>query len=140
MRPLDGLVLFRVYRNNRMVGERSTRTVASPLPEAEGTQLVAPSNQRTSLCLSGRRHRACMAPPRLAKPVMPGLWVLTFGHGADSRKPVAPTIPGGDMVMERPARRMTLRQLLTHSEKCTRDLVEHFQTTVLTRITDFRDL
>jgi hypothetical protein len=81
-----------------------------------------------------------MAPPRLAKPVMPGLWVLTFGHGADSRKPVAPTIPGGDMVIERPARRMTLRQLLTHSEKCTRDLVEHFQTTVLTRITDFRDL
>jgi hypothetical protein len=44
------------------------------------------------------------------------------------------------MAIDRPARRMTLRQLLTHSEKCTRDLVEHFQTTVLTRVTDFRDL
>jgi hypothetical protein len=35
---------------------------------------------------------------------------------------------------------MTLRQLLTHSEKCTRDLVEHFQTTMLPRLSDFRDL
>jgi hypothetical protein len=35
---------------------------------------------------------------------------------------------------------MTLRQLLTHSEKCSRDLVEHFQATVLSRVTDFRDL
>ena len=44
------------------------------------------------------------------------------------------------MPVERPARRMTLRQLMTHAEKCTRDLIEHFQTTVLTRMTDFRDL
>ena len=35
---------------------------------------------------------------------------------------------------------MTLRQLLTHSEKCSRDLIEHFQATLLTRISDFRDL
>ena len=44
------------------------------------------------------------------------------------------------MAIERPARRMTLRQLLTHSEKCTRDLLDHFQTTVLPRVADFRDL
>ena len=35
---------------------------------------------------------------------------------------------------------MTLRQLLTHSEKCTRDLIEHAQATLLPRVTDFRDL
>jgi len=45
-----------------------------------------------------------------------------------------------DMPVERPARRMTLRQLLTHSEKCTRDLAEHLQATLLQRVTDFRDL
>ena len=44
------------------------------------------------------------------------------------------------MPVERPARRMTLRQLLTHSEKISRDLIEHFQGTVLPRVTDFRDL
>jgi hypothetical protein len=44
------------------------------------------------------------------------------------------------MVVERPTRRMTLRQLLTHSEKCTRDLIEHVQATMLPRVTDFRDL
>ncbi len=44
------------------------------------------------------------------------------------------------MVIERPARRMTLRQLLTHAEKCARDLLEHIQTTLLTHVTDFRDL
>jgi hypothetical protein len=35
---------------------------------------------------------------------------------------------------------MTLRQLLTHSEKCCRDLIDHFQTNLLSRVTDFRDL
>jgi hypothetical protein len=40
----------------------------------------------------------------------------------------------------RPARRMTLRQLLTHSEKATRDLIEHVQTSLLGLISDFRDL
>jgi hypothetical protein len=44
------------------------------------------------------------------------------------------------MAPERPARRMTLRQLLTHSEKCSRDLIEQFQGTLLPRATDFRDL
>lgn len=44
------------------------------------------------------------------------------------------------MVVERPSRRMTLRQLLTHSEKVTRDLIEHFQATMLPHVTDFRDL
>src|SRR5262249_51865427 len=43
-------------------------------------------------------------------------------------------------MIERPPRRMTLRQLLTHSEKCSRDLVEHFQATLLPRVSDFRDL
>jgi len=44
------------------------------------------------------------------------------------------------MVIERTARRMTFRQLLTHSEKYSRDLIEHFQATVLPRLADFRDL
>ena len=44
------------------------------------------------------------------------------------------------MVVERPARRMTLRQLLTHAEKCARDLLEHVQVTLLAQVSDFRDL
>jgi hypothetical protein len=44
------------------------------------------------------------------------------------------------MMVERPTRRMTLRQLLTHSEKCSRDLIEHFQGTLLPRVGEFRDL
>lgn len=44
------------------------------------------------------------------------------------------------MTVERPARRMTLRELMTHSEKCARDLIEHCNATLLTSITDFRDL
>jgi hypothetical protein len=44
------------------------------------------------------------------------------------------------MAVEKPARRMTLRQLMTHSEKCTRDLIEHLQATVLPAVNDFRDL
>ena len=44
------------------------------------------------------------------------------------------------MAIERPARRMTLRQLLTHSEKCSRDLIEHLQSTLLPHVSDFRDL
>jgi hypothetical protein len=35
---------------------------------------------------------------------------------------------------------MTLRQLLTHAEKCARDLIEHCQVTLLSRISEFRDL
>jgi hypothetical protein len=41
---------------------------------------------------------------------------------------------------ERPVRRMTLRQLLTHSEKCSRDLLELCNTALLARISEFRDL
>lgn len=41
---------------------------------------------------------------------------------------------------EKPLRRMTLRQLLTHSEKCSRDLIEHLTASLLPRITEFRDL
>jgi hypothetical protein len=44
------------------------------------------------------------------------------------------------MAIEKPARRMTLRQLLTHSEKCSRDLIEHLQSTLLQQVSDFRDL
>ena len=44
------------------------------------------------------------------------------------------------MALEKPSRRMTLRQLLTHSEKCTRDLIEHVQATFLAHVNDFRDL
>jgi hypothetical protein len=44
------------------------------------------------------------------------------------------------MADEKPLRRMTLRQLLTHSEKCSRDLIEHCQTVLLARISEFRDL
>ena len=40
----------------------------------------------------------------------------------------------------RPVRRMTLRQLLTYSEKFTRDLIEHVQTSLLSQLSDFRDL
>jgi hypothetical protein len=44
------------------------------------------------------------------------------------------------MAIEKPARRMTLRQLLTHAEKCSRDLIDHLQTTLLQQVSDFRDL
>jgi len=37
-------------------------------------------------------------------------------------------------------RRLTLRQLLTASEKCTRDLAEQLHTTLLSRAADCRDL
>jgi hypothetical protein len=43
-------------------------------------------------------------------------------------------------MIERPQRRMTLRQLLTHSEKVVRDLIEHMNTVLLPREQDFRDL
>ena len=44
------------------------------------------------------------------------------------------------MVVERASRRMTLRQLLTHAEKQTRDLIEQYRATLTVRLTDFRDL
>jgi hypothetical protein len=44
------------------------------------------------------------------------------------------------MAIDKPARRMTLRQQLTHAEKCSRDLIEHLQTMMLQHMSDFRDL
>jgi hypothetical protein len=41
---------------------------------------------------------------------------------------------------ERPLRRMTLRQLLTHSEKCSRDLLDLYSNVLLTRLSELRDL
>jgi hypothetical protein len=43
-------------------------------------------------------------------------------------------------VVNQPVRRMTLRQLLTHTEKSTRDLIEHCHSTLLAALNDFRDL
>src|ERR1700733_6316703 len=40
----------------------------------------------------------------------------------------------------KPARRLTLRQLLTQGEKCTRDLIEQMKTGMLMQVSDFRDL
>ena len=39
-----------------------------------------------------------------------------------------------------PLQRMTLRQRLTHAEKCARDLIEHLHSNLLPRHTEFRDL
>jgi hypothetical protein len=44
------------------------------------------------------------------------------------------------MGAEKPIRRMTLRQLLTHSEKCARDLADLVHTNFMARVSDFRDL
>lgn len=41
---------------------------------------------------------------------------------------------------EKPIKRMTLRQLLTHAEKASRDLIDLVQTRLLSRVSDFRDL
>lgn len=43
-------------------------------------------------------------------------------------------------IERKPVNRMTLRQLMTHAEKCARDLIEHCQVTLLSRISEFRDL
>jgi hypothetical protein len=42
--------------------------------------------------------------------------------------------------MDRPQRRLPLRELLTDAEKKTRDLVEHVATTMLARTDDLHDL
>ncbi len=43
-------------------------------------------------------------------------------------------------MVNQPVRRMTLRQLLAHTEKSTRDLIEHCHSTLLAGLSDFRDL
>lgn len=44
------------------------------------------------------------------------------------------------MTSQNSIRRMTLRQLLTHTDKCARDLHEQVYTTFLSQLSDFRDL
>jgi hypothetical protein len=44
------------------------------------------------------------------------------------------------MPIDKPPRRMTLRQLMTHSEKCARDLAEHLQASLLPCVSEYRDL
>lgn len=44
------------------------------------------------------------------------------------------------MTHEIPIRRMTLRQLLTHTDKCVRHLEELLRVTMMNRISEFRDL
>jgi len=44
------------------------------------------------------------------------------------------------MVLDQSFRRMTLRQLLTLSEKCSRDLQEQLKGTLAPRVAEFRDL
>ncbi len=43
-------------------------------------------------------------------------------------------------LFERPSRRMTLRQQMTHVEKMTRDMIEHINSTYVTNVADLRDL
>src|SRR5437016_4848442 len=62
-----------------------------------------------------------------------------------SYRPMPILCPGrvlkGDAMPGNPnVRRMTLRQLLTSAEKCAHDLAEQLQTTMLSRVTDCRDL
>jgi hypothetical protein len=44
------------------------------------------------------------------------------------------------MLTEKSVRRMPLRQLLTHSEKCTRDLIEHIRSSLIAYMTEYREL
>jgi hypothetical protein len=44
------------------------------------------------------------------------------------------------MKFVKPGRRMTLREMLTHTEKCNRDLVEHFHGDLIRNLVDYRDL
>ena len=44
------------------------------------------------------------------------------------------------MPADKPFRRMPLRQLLTHSEKCSRDLIEHLRATLGPVLSEFREL
>jgi hypothetical protein len=43
-------------------------------------------------------------------------------------------------LFERPSRRMTLRQQMTHVEKLSRDLIEHVNSTLLANLSDLREL
>ena len=44
------------------------------------------------------------------------------------------------MMTDKPVRRMPLRQLLTHSEKQSRDLIEFVRATLIPQLTELREL
>ena len=44
------------------------------------------------------------------------------------------------MIFEKPSRRLTLRQQLTHVEKLSRDVIEYLNGTLLPNVNDLRDL
>jgi hypothetical protein len=44
------------------------------------------------------------------------------------------------MMTDKSVRRMPLRQLLTHSEKYSRDLIEFLRATLIPQLTEFREL
>ena len=44
------------------------------------------------------------------------------------------------MMTEKPVRRMPLRQLLTHSEKYSRDLIDFVRANLIPQLTEFREL
>ena len=44
------------------------------------------------------------------------------------------------MMTDKSVRRMPLRQLLTHSEKYSRDLIDFLKATLITQLTEFREL
>jgi hypothetical protein len=44
------------------------------------------------------------------------------------------------MPPDKPFRRLTLRELTSHAEKCSHTLIDHLQRAVLAEISDFRDL
>src|SRR5277367_5241066 len=44
------------------------------------------------------------------------------------------------MAADKPASRMTLRELIVHAEKSSRASIDHLQSNVLTQLSDFRDL
>lgn len=44
------------------------------------------------------------------------------------------------MMTEKSVRRMPLRQLMTHAEKCSRDLIDFTRTTLIPGLTDYREL
>ena len=69
---------------------------------------------------------------RATRPARRGRWRKPGGPRPDST--------GDVMVIERPTRRMTLRQQLTHAEKCSRDIIEHIHGTFLAYMADLRDL
>ena len=42
--------------------------------------------------------------------------------------------------MDKPGRRLTLRQLMIHAEKCSRDLIEQYRTNLAVCLAEFREV